>query len=139
MGDASDESIGGTMITLKVDDTFKVLVYIDENGPAITTVAIGDVFELLPGRCSDDGELLEKEAKVKIEKIIIPPAASQAWIIGSLPNSKRYSGPLAKSIDSKSREYVIGIHNGCGGNIIKRRECSWCDKCKEYLCGCASM
>lgn len=35
------------------------------------------------------------------------------------------------------KERKIGIHEGCGGNIIKRNKCSWCDKCKEYFCGCA--
>lgn len=29
------------------------------------------------------------------------------------------------------------IHAGCGGNIIKKGQCSWCDKCKQYFCGCA--
>ena len=26
---------------------------------------------------------------------------------------------------------------GCGGNIIKYGQCSWCDKCDEMFCGCA--
>lgn len=34
-------------------------------------------------------------------------------------------------------ESIIGLHTGCGGNIIKKNKCSWCDKCKQYFCGCA--
>lgn len=37
-------------------------------------------------------------------------------------------------------ERIVGTHqdNGCGGNIIKKGEHSWCDKCREYFCGCAT-
>lgn len=36
-----------------------------------------------------------------------------------------------------NKERVIGVHDGCGGNIIKKEQCTWCDKCKQYFCGCA--
>ena len=42
---------------------------------------------------------------------------------------KKYRDPNVKSI--------IGFHTGCGGNIIQKNACSWCDKCKQYFCGCA--
>lgn len=38
----------------------------------------------------------------------------------------------------KDKWKIVGEHKGCGGNIIKRRQCSKCDKCGEYFCGCAT-
>ena len=29
-------------------------------------------------------------------------------------------------------------HDGCGGNIITRRQCTECDKCGKAFCGCAA-
>ncbi|MCR4322672.1 MAG: hypothetical protein NUV61_01125 [Candidatus Azambacteria bacterium] len=37
----------------------------------------------------------------------------------------------------KNKKRVVGTHSECGGNIIRRNQCRWCDKCKEYFCGCA--
>lgn len=34
-------------------------------------------------------------------------------------------------------ERIIGIHTGCGGKVIEKGQCRWCDKCKQYFCGCA--
>lgn len=38
----------------------------------------------------------------------------------------------------KDKWKIVGKHEGCGGNIIKRHKCSKCDKCGEYFCGCAT-
>ena len=35
-------------------------------------------------------------------------------------------------------ERVVGIHDGCGGDIVRRRDHRYCKKCDEYFCGCAS-
>ena len=32
---------------------------------------------------------------------------------------------------------ILYPHLGCGGNITKEGNCSYCDKCKEYFCGCS--
>ncbi len=44
--------------------------------------------------------------------------------------------------DNHKNEEIIGTHtaggNSCGGNIIRKGNCSWCDKCGEFFCGCAS-
>lgn len=47
-----------------------------------------------------------------------------------------------KALEEKYRDpdikRIIGTHaGGCGGNIIAKDQCRWCDKCKEYFCGCA--
>lgn len=44
---------------------------------------------------------------------------------------------LEKKYQNPDKERIVGVHSGCGGNIIKKRACTWCDKCKEYFCGCA--
>ena len=32
---------------------------------------------------------------------------------------------------------IIGEHKGCGGDIFTKGKHTWCEKCKEYFCGCA--
>lgn len=40
-------------------------------------------------------------------------------------------------LEWREEKRIVYIHKGCGGKIIKKGQCSWCDKCKEYFCGCA--
>ncbi|MEK7494184.1 MAG: hypothetical protein AAB630_03460 [Patescibacteria group bacterium] len=44
---------------------------------------------------------------------------------------------LEEKYRDPNKERKVGFHLGCGGNLIKRRECTWCDKCEQRFCGCA--
>lgn len=36
------------------------------------------------------------------------------------------------------KKRIVGIHQECGGNIVKQEQCTWCEKCMKYFCGCVS-
>ncbi len=44
---------------------------------------------------------------------------------------------LREKYPDSNKERNIGLHPGCGGNVINKDKCTWCDKCKQYFCGCA--
>ena len=59
-----------------------------------------------------------------------------------IEDRKQFNLDVFKAIKELEEEYrdaekIVGIHVGCGGNIITKDQCRYCDRCGQYFCGCA--